>query len=43
MREAFTKHVDEYIASMQERLQTALWEVQTQSMAEVCQQKWYFN
>ena len=36
MREASTKHVDEYIASIQDRLRTAFQEVQTQSMAEAC-------
>ena len=39
MREASTKCVDEYIASVQEGLRTAIQEVQAQSMAEVCQQK----
>ena len=34
MREASTKHVDEYIASVQDRLRTALREAQTQTMAE---------
>ena len=33
-REASTKHVDKYIASVQDRLRTALWEVQTQLMTE---------
>ena len=35
--------MDEYIASIHNRLRTALWEVQAQSMAEACQQKWYYN
>ena len=35
-REASTKCVDEYIASVQDRLRTTLQEVQTQSMAEAC-------
>ena len=39
-REASNKHVDEYIASVWDRLRTALWEVQAQSMAEACRQKW---
>ena len=30
MREASTKHVDEYVASVQDRLRTALWETQAQ-------------
>ena len=38
MREASTKHVDEYIASVWDRLRTALWEAKTQLMAEVHQQ-----
>ena len=43
MREASTKHVDEYIASVWDRLRTTLWGAQTQSMAEACQQKWYYD
>ena len=43
MRETSAKCVDEYIASVQERLRTALWEVQAQSMVEACQQKWYYD
>ena len=43
MREASTKHVDVYIASVQDRLRTTLQEVQAQSMAEACQQKWYYD
>ena len=43
MREASAKHVDEYVASVQDQLRTTLREVQTQSMAEVCQQKWYYD
>ena len=43
MREASAKHVDEYIASVWERLRTALLEVQAQSTAEACQQKWFYN
>ena len=43
MREASAKHVDEYIASVQDRLRTTLWEVQAQSMAEAHRQKWYYN
>ena len=43
MREASIKHVDEYVASIQDRLRTTLWEVQAQSMAEACQQKQYYN
>ena len=43
MREASAKHVDIYIASVWNRLRTALWEAQTQSMVEACRQKWYYN
>ena len=43
LREASTKHVNEYIASVQERLRTTLWEVQAQWMAEACQPKWYYD
>ena len=43
MREASTKHVDMYIASIQDRLRTALQEVQAQSMAEAHRQKWYYD
>ena len=43
MREASTKHVDVYVASMRDRLRTALQEAQAKSTAEVCQQKWYYN
>ena len=42
MREASAKHVDKYIASIQDRLRTTLQEVQTQS-TEVHQQKWYYD
>ena len=43
MREASTKCVDEYLASVWDRLRTALWEAQTQSMVEVHWQKWYYD
>ena len=43
MREVSTKHVDEYVASVWDRLRTTLQEVQAQSMAEACQQKWYYD
>ena len=43
MREASAKYVDEYIASVQDRLRTTLWEAQPQSMAEACQQKQYYD
>ena len=43
MREASTKCVDMYVASVRNRLRTALWEAQAQSITESCQQKWYYN
>ena len=43
MREASTKHVDEYVASVWERLKTALMEAQAQLTVEVHWQKWYYN
>ena len=43
MREASAKHVDDYIASIQDRLRTTLWEVQAHSTMEACQQKWYYD
>ena len=36
MREASAKHVHKYVASVWDRLRTALQEVQTQSMVEAC-------
>ena len=42
-REASTKHVDMYIASVKDRLRTALWEAQAQSTTEACQQKQYYE
>ena len=43
MREASAKCVDVYVASVEDRLRTALWEAQAQSMVEAHQQKWYYN
>ena len=43
MREASTKHVDMYVPSVRDRLRTTLQDVQAQSTAEACQQKWYYN
>ena len=43
MREASAKPVDKYITSVWDRLRTALWEAQTQLMAEARQQKWYYD
>ena len=42
-REASVRHVDKYIASIWDRLRTTLQEAQAQSMAEACQQKWYYD
>ena len=43
MREASTRGVDVYIASVRDRLRSTLWEVQVQSTAAACQQKWYYD
>ena len=43
MRQASARSVDMYIASVRDRLRSALWEAQAQSTAEACQQKWYYN
>ena len=43
MREASAKHVDVYVAFVWDRLRTALWEVQAQSMSEAHRQKWYYD
>ena len=43
MREASTKCVDEYVVSVWDRLRTTLQEAKTQSTAEACQQKWYYD
>ena len=43
MREASTKDVDEYVASVWDRLRTTLQEAQAQSMVEACRQKWYYD
>ena len=36
MREASAKCVDVYVASVRDRLRTALWDAQAQSTAEAC-------
>ena len=36
MREAPAKHMDMYVASMRDKLRTALWEAQAQTTAEAC-------
>ena len=43
MREASIRHVDVYVASVWDRLRTAVWEVQAQSTVEACQQKQYYD
>ena len=43
MREASAKHVDVYVASVWDRLRTALQEAQAQSMAEAHRQKCYYE
>ena len=43
MREASAKHVDMYVASVWDRLRTALWEEEAQSMAEACRLKQYYD
>ena len=35
--------MDVYVASVQDRLKTTLWEVQAQSTAEACRLKWYYD
>ena len=42
-REASAKSVDRYIASMRDRLRSALQEAQAQSFAEACWQKQYYD
>ena len=43
MREASAICVDKYVATVWDRLRTALWEAQTQLTAEACWQKWYHD
>ena len=43
MREAPTRNVDVYIASVRDRLRNTLREAQAQSTMEACQQKWYYD
>ena len=43
IREASTRSVDVNVASVRDRLRSALWEVQAQSTTETCQQKWYYD
>ena len=32
-----------YVASVRDRLRSAMWGAQAQSTAEACQQKWYYD
>ena len=43
MREASTRNVDVYVASVRDWLRSTLQEAQAQLTAEACQQKWYYN
>ena len=43
MREASTKSVDVYVASVRDRMRSSLWKAQAQLTAEACQQKWYYD
>ena len=43
MREASTRSVDVYVASVRDRLRSTLQEAQAQSTTEACQQKWYYD
>ena len=43
MREASARNMDMYVASVRDRLRSALWEAQAQSTTEACQQKWYYD
>ena len=43
MREASARSVDVYVASVRDRLKSALQEVQAQPTAEACQQKQYYD
>ena len=43
MREASARSVNVYIASVRDRLRSSLWDLQAQSTAEACLQKWYYD
>ena len=43
MREDSARSVDMYVASVRDRLRSALWEAQAQSTTEACQQKQYYD
>ena len=42
-REASARKVDTYVASVRNRLRSALTEAQAESTAEACRQKWYYD
>ena len=42
-REASARKVDTYVASVRDQLRSTLREVQAQSTAEACQEKWYYD
>ena len=42
-REASTRNVDVYVASVRDQLRSTLQEAQAQSTAEAHQQKWYYD
>ena len=42
-KEASTKHVDKYVATVQDQLRTALQEAQAQSTTEAHQQRQYYD
>ena len=42
-RGASTKHVDEYVATVQDQLRATLQEAKAQSVAEAQRQKWYYD
>ena len=43
MREASTRNVDVYVATVRDQLRSTLLEAQAQSTTEACQRKWYYN
>ena len=43
MREASTRKVDTYVASVRDQLRSTLREAQAQSTTEACQQNWYYD
>ena len=43
MRDASTKHLDEYVATVHDQLRVGLQDTQAQSLAEAQRQKWYYD